>query len=245
MAFNYSTPEIVFTIENIGTGNLSLTGSTLIEITDTDASMFAANFSATSTIITPQDSTTFGITFTPTSEGLKTATVSISNNDNDENPYTLTIQGRNVTAEINVKSSFKDIPHITGMFDFFKSRVAKESESYIFTIESIGINDLKLTGTPLVKITGTDASDFAVNTSATLSTIIPGETTTLAIIFKPTSLGVKEATISIEDNDADENPYTFTIKGLVLMTMRWDGSAVARTAGKQVQLQEQQEICAR
>ncbi|MFC2002555.1 CARDB domain-containing protein, partial [Chloroflexota bacterium] len=36
---------------------------------------------------------TFTITFDPTSPGTKTATISIANNDNDENPYDFTIQG--------------------------------------------------------------------------------------------------------------------------------------------------------
>ena len=38
-------------------------------------------------------STTFQITFAPTANGAKTATVNIANNDSNENPYTFAIRG--------------------------------------------------------------------------------------------------------------------------------------------------------
>ena len=43
--------------------------------------------------------TTFQIQFTPSSTGLKTATVWISNNDGNENPYNFVIQGTGLIAE--------------------------------------------------------------------------------------------------------------------------------------------------
>ena len=35
-------------------------------------------------------------------------------------------------------------------------------------------------------------------------------TTTFTITFTPASIGAKTATVTIANDDADENPYTFT-----------------------------------
>ena len=45
------------------------------------------------TTVAGLDSTTFSITFTPSQSGERTAVVSISSNDPDENPYTFTVGG--------------------------------------------------------------------------------------------------------------------------------------------------------
>ena len=75
-----------FVIQNTGSGILILTGSSpYVSITGANA----ADFSVTVTPVTPvaatSGSTTFEITFTPSAAGLRTATLTIANNDADEN----------------------------------------------------------------------------------------------------------------------------------------------------------------
>jgi hypothetical protein len=84
--------DITFTIENTGSGNLTLNGSPIITIAGADASQFSVR-QQPSTPVFPSSSTTFIIRFSPTSAGIKTASISISNDDADENPYNLTITG--------------------------------------------------------------------------------------------------------------------------------------------------------
>jgi hypothetical protein len=79
-----------FTIQNIGTTNLNLSVTTIVVLSD------SINFVVSSPPATPiasGTSTTFTIQFDPNTTGLHTATVSIANDDADENPYTFTIQG--------------------------------------------------------------------------------------------------------------------------------------------------------
>jgi hypothetical protein len=87
-----------FTLFNNGTGNLNLTGDPTISITgSTDFTV--ATFPGTS--IAGSSSTTFQIRFNPSTAGLKTATISIANDDINEDPYDFTIQGTGIQASFD------------------------------------------------------------------------------------------------------------------------------------------------
>ncbi len=81
-----------------------------------------------------------------------------------------------------------------------------------FTITNAGDAPLALTGTPQVRITGLDAGDFTV-TSPPASPIAPGDTATYTLRFDPSARGLRAATVTITNNDSNENPYTFSIQG--------------------------------
>ncbi len=88
---------------------------------------------------------------------------------------------------------------------------------HAFEVENLGIQDLLLVGDPAVTISGADADDFAV-LQAPLSLIGSGQTSTLIIGYYPTLGGAAErvASITIASNDADENPYDFSVQGQTL-----------------------------
>jgi len=72
---------------------------------------------------------------------------------------------------------------------------------------------LQLTGTSLyITISGTNAADFTV-TAIPTTPITAGNTTTFQITFAPSGEGGRTATVSIANNDSEENPFTFAIKG--------------------------------
>ncbi|MFN6946194.1 MAG: glycosyl hydrolase family 8, partial [Cytophagaceae bacterium] len=85
--------QVTFTIENLGAQTLNLTGSPRIAISGTNAALFSINQTSVPASLASNVSTTFVITFTPGSTGLKTATISIASNDPDENPYTIVLTG--------------------------------------------------------------------------------------------------------------------------------------------------------
>ncbi|MCD4657552.1 MAG: choice-of-anchor D domain-containing protein, partial [Planctomycetes bacterium] len=117
----------------------------------------------------------------------------------------------NPTPEMVVKQDTTEIPSGTGIFDFGRVEVNKTSTT-IFTIENNGNTDLKLTGAPMISISGTNAEDFIV--SAHPSTpISPDCKTTFSIKFMPKDSREYSAIVSISNNDADANPYTFTLTG--------------------------------
>ncbi|MDM8541923.1 choice-of-anchor D domain-containing protein [Desulfococcaceae bacterium HSG9] len=80
----------------------------------------------------------------------------------------------------------------------------------VFTVENIGDADLTLT-TPLT-VAGVDSGEFSIQAQPT-SPVTAGGTTTFTVRFSPATTGVKSATISIVNNDSDENPYVLNLQG--------------------------------
>ncbi|MEY2692070.1 MAG: hypothetical protein RIT03_460, partial [Bacteroidota bacterium] len=83
-----SGTAITFTIENLGSANL--TYSSISNSNNTD---FTLNTTSTSSPIAASGSTIFTVIFNPTTQGSKTTTITINNNDVDEGTYTFTITG--------------------------------------------------------------------------------------------------------------------------------------------------------
>jgi large repetitive protein len=81
-----------------------------------------------------------------------------------------------------------------------------------FTISNSGNLALNLIGTPLVSITGPAAGDFTVVSNPT-TPVGGGATTTFQMRFTPSVAGTRAATVTIANNDSDENPYDFAIQG--------------------------------
>ncbi len=215
-----ATVTRTFVIKNTGTNDLTLSDSPIVTIGGTHASDFTLTADAT-TPVTGGDQTTFKITFDPSDSGVREATISIANNDGDENPYTFDIQGTGTGAapEMDVLGNSISIasgdtsPDAADQTDFGSADVATGLVTYTFTIQNSGSVDLNLSGSPIVTIGGTHAADFILNTDATTPVASGGGTTTFQISFDPSDSGLREATVSIANDDNDENPYTFSIQG--------------------------------
>jgi|GEM_PF-1049594 len=111
-------------------------------------------------------------------------------------------------TEINLKEGTTDISDGTGSFDF--GDVASTNPKIVtFTIQNIGDLALNITGTPKVAVTGTG---FSVETDAP-ATVAANGSATFQVKLTPVAVGVYSGTISIANDDADENPYNFAITG--------------------------------
>ncbi len=77
------------------------------------------------------------------------------------------------------------------------------------TIENFGVNALTVSG---ATFSGTNAADFSSTISA--STIAGGSNQTYNINFAPGGTGSRFATISIGNNDSDENPYVIYLEAI-------------------------------
>jgi hypothetical protein len=97
--------------------------------------------------------------------------------------------------------------------DFGKALVSGGLQDATFIIKNRGgvnlfLNDVN----PRVVILGPNAADFAVITQPVAS-ISGGESSNIEIRFDPSADGLRVATVSIANNDSDENPTTFVIQG--------------------------------
>jgi len=84
-----------------------------------------------------------------------------------------------------------------------------ETVTHTFTIRNIGSVDLDVSS---VAVIAGDTSDFSI-ANFTAGTVAGGASLTFDVVFDPTSDGIKRATVSIANDDADENPYTFDVQG--------------------------------
>ncbi len=184
-----------FTIQNTGTGPLTVSGYTL------SAGDFAGTLATPVTIPGP-GSATFDITFTPTATGLRTATIELTSDDPDEGTYTVTLNGTGTAPDINVQVGGSDV----GTHDFGPSNVGVAVGPTTFTIQNIGDGPLTVSGYTL------SAGDFA-GTLATPVTIPGPGSATFDITFTPTATGARSATIELTSDDPDEGTYTVTLNG--------------------------------
>lgn len=114
------------------------------------------------------------------------------------------------TPEINLKQGATDIASSTGEYNFGNQEVSTSSAAVTFTIENTGNADLTI-GT--ITKSGANAGDFTINQTSTTSPVSGPGSTTFTISFTPSGTGLRSATITIPNDDADESPYTFTVKG--------------------------------
>ncbi|MBU1099354.1 MAG: choice-of-anchor D domain-containing protein [Bacteroidetes bacterium] len=300
-----------FTIQNLGSQALTLSGSSPY------VSVSGSGFSVTtppSSTIAAYGSTTFVVTFDPSTEGTNSATLTITSNDADESTYSFGVQGRGYVPKDIIVSDITNPPAANGVYthqgvlneleywkhetqnyyiynaffntslywnidnntdnadvhfysgdhnddylplnvsswtndggtgsptiiyagpeisiegnsteiadndttpdsgddtDFGSVNVAGGSNANTFTIKNTGGQTLSLTdASPYVAITG-HTSDFTL-TSTPSSSIAASGSTTFEITFNPTAGGTRSASVSIANNDTDENPYNFNIQG--------------------------------
>ncbi|MDN3491767.1 choice-of-anchor D domain-containing protein [Winogradskyella bathintestinalis] len=124
-------------------------------------------------------------------------------------------------AEIEIQGNATEIvdgdatPTIANDTDFGDVTVDGGTATHAFTIYNTGGADLTLDGTAPNYVTVSNTTDFSVSTQPALTTIPDTGTnfTTFQITFDPASLGTQTATVSIANNDSDEDPYTFVIEG--------------------------------
>ncbi len=87
-----------FTIYNTGYEALNLTGAPQVQISGTHAAEFTVTAQPATPVTALTGTSVFTIEFDPAGGGVRSAAVSIANNDSNENPYTFTIQGTGLVA---------------------------------------------------------------------------------------------------------------------------------------------------
>ena len=96
--------------------------------------------------------------------------------------------------------------------DFGGVCVTGGTVSKTYTIKNAGNTNLTLSGSPLAVLGGADAGQFSITTQPT-SPITAAGSVTFTVQFDPSSAGVKNATITLTNNDATNSPYVINIKG--------------------------------
>ena len=126
-----------------------------------------------------------------------------------------------LAAEIEVRGNnvvIDDGDTAPSPFDFSNfgaTAVESGAVTRSYSVSNLGTDSLTLNGLPMVAIAGTHAEDFTVVTEPA-SSIDPAGGTTFSVRFDPSAAGTRSATISIANDDGDENPFNFSISGVGL-----------------------------
>src|SRR5690606_12132128 len=97
-------------------------------------------------------------------------------------------------------------PVTTDGTEFPTTASGSSSAPHTFRIRNLGTLPLDITSIAL-----SDATHFTVTGGAT--SIAPGNHYDFQVAFTPTLTGLRQADVRIFSNDADENPYTFRVRG--------------------------------
>ncbi len=209
-----STSDLAFDITNIGSLDLNVSS---FNITG-DYTIISP---ATPFVVAPNDSQTITIRFAPTTEGTLIGVLTINNDDSDEGSCTINLTGIGFTPapDINVEGNLGAYPDIAGDASnvpagfnntLYAARPIGTSEAKAFRIGNEGSLNLNISN---ISIGGSNPGDFTISGATPAYTIAPNGIEILEITFSPLASGTRTATIIIESNDSDEDPFVFNIQG--------------------------------
>ena len=202
-----SSPEMVFTLRNLGTTNL--TGISIAKNGLAAADFVVSPLGLTS--LAPGQSASLRVTFKPLAAGTRNAGLLIYSNDANERPFDIALTGSGVSVpEIAVEQPAAiNLIDGTAGISFGNVNLGAARIPLVFTIRNRGTANL--TGLAITN-NGSHPADFLVgNPGAT--TLAPGAYTTFSVTFKPTAGGSRGTTLQIASNDADENPFEIALTG--------------------------------
>jgi hypothetical protein len=218
-----SGSAVTFTIENLGSANL-----TYSSITNSNTTDFTLDLTSTSTPIAASGSTTFTVAFNPTTAGAKSTTITINNNDADEGTYTFTVTGTgtvSATSDIITNSGYSYSSNI----DYASNQTA----TTLTTGNSVGVNGLIIQdgagaadadnlGTTLTAISFTTGGSTAIRTAAlfdgstNVSEVAVNGATTISfssLTLSATDASTKnfELRVTYQASVTDNQQITFTV----------------------------------
>ncbi len=215
------TPEIqTFTIQNTGDAALRVTE---INVSGANAADFAVSNITLPDTVAIGGNVTFDLTYDPAALGSSVASVEIVNNDVDEASYTFDIAGTAQNPqEINIQGNGENIatgdttPSVTDGTNFGTVTIG-ESASSVFSIQNLGDANLDINSITVSATDGANdvSADFQVISDFSLPGAVAGlADSTFTITYTPTVNGTITGSVSIENNDSDESPYSFDIAAI-------------------------------
>ncbi|HAS43828.1 MAG TPA: hypothetical protein DCS93_25325 [Microscillaceae bacterium] len=210
---NSSSDVVDFDIRNTGSGDLILDGKpgNLIQISGHTQDFTVIQNQVTSPVA-PQTSQSFSVRFHPTTVGARSITL-LMNHNASGSTYTITISGTGISVpDIHVvyPLSGTDVPS-GSTFDLVTNQ---QAEFLINNLGSAGLilGDALEKPTTAITITGPDAKDFKL---VNFSYVFGGgqKVAIFTVHFTGVGVGTRNATVSIQSNDPDENPYLIHLRG--------------------------------
>ena len=190
------TKDIIFTISNSGDSNLNFiaVSGNQINLTDNNEGLFTVtNQPTVSTVVTPGNSTTFTIRFSPvTLNSNFTATVMIKTDSRDNNEFSFRIKGASRSANSEARLSGLqftigklDKQFNSNIYDYtLKIDASLTLVNLIPTSSNSNVADIKVNGTS--QRSGVKSQDIILATTNTLTIVVMAEDETTTLTYTVT-----------------------------------------------------------
>lgn len=180
------------TLSDTGTGTLTITSVAVTGANSTD-------FSQTNTCgssVAAEANCTINVTFKPTAKGMRTASVSITDNASGS-PQKVSLKGTGTVVKLSPAS-----------LNLGSVKVGHGSTSQKVTLTNTGSTSLSITS---IGITATNAGDFS-ETNTCGSSLGGGKSCSISVTFTPRAKGSRTASLSISDSGGG-SPQTASLAG--------------------------------
>ncbi len=191
------------TISNTGNADLEITNVNIVGGSTASSFSVVGGTSSLIRTIAPGGSYTFGVKFTPSSEGFASGSIRFINNSNESDLF-LPMNGTG-TAPAQPAIAFSE----TGL-GFGDVTVGNSGNDLTFAIQNNGQGNLEVSN---IRMSGLNASDFTLVNVSAPQTIAPGSFYEVTARFTPQSEGQKQAMIVVESNDPTKPSYAILING--------------------------------
>ena len=167
---------------------------------------FILDTSGTAATIAPGGTTTFSVTFQPTVEGVRNATITIT--PDGLTPFVTGVSGTGTIPRIQIESTTGEILLPGNTFIFFGTlQVGGQGVTNTYTIRNTGTGPLSITG-------GGGTGNFALDLTAVPPVIEPGGEATFTVSWAPTVTGPEFGTFTLTSDAANHPSFTADLVGL-------------------------------
>jgi len=198
-------------IGNKGTSELFLNGINSVILSGDNSNDFSI-IQPSNNIIEKDRTADFTITLKPTTKGIKRGVLTFETNDPENQVFKIILTGNVVTAPKIEVYKEENLLVNNSELDFGEFAFGSESLYFNFVIKNTGSENLILTDTPNVMLSGNDTIDFEI-IQPTSNTIEPKLSVSFKVKFSPKSLGIKNSKFNIVTNDPITPVITINLKG--------------------------------
>jgi hypothetical protein len=203
-AVQLSPTSLTFANQNVGTTSppqnitMTNTGGSTLNITSIVASGAFAETNTCGPTLAAGANCMISVTFAPTVEGTNAGALTITD-DASGSPQTAPLTGTGLAPLVTLSPL---------SLTFAAQQVGTSSSPQPVTLTNSGNATLTITS---IAVTGTNKGDF-IQTHTCQSSLAAGANCTINVIFKPTAVGTRSATLSVTDN-ATGSPQTVSLTG--------------------------------
>ncbi len=197
---------IDYTIENLGTADLTVTGVTFSNESNVTASLI----STVPITVTAGSTATLSIGVEPAANGAFSFDMEIANDDSDEAAYDIAVSGTGtgLAPEIDIASGAT--PLASGSTSAQGNQLPLSTVTVSYSVNNSGTADLNITGTALQN----QSNVSATITSATGAQTLSSQTSNLLTIdYQVQANGAFSFDFVVSSDDSDEGTYTVTVSG--------------------------------